>query len=862
VIASFFFWRKGTPLQRSLSGLFRSLLHDTLKQQPDLIPEVLPELWDEAMAPPAWHSPSPILEDSAVQRAFSRLLQYPNLYDHTKFCFFIDGLDEYEETLQDDFRAMVQLLSSWTKAAPNDIKLCVSSREYNVFLNLFSAEKRMRLQDLTLADMKRYVRERLQELPQEDLDSIVRAITGKADGIFLWVALVVKSIRSRLEDGFDASMIEEEVNALPDELEGLFQHLLDSIDKPYRTKAYQTFAMANVEQIAPVRPLRLSLLAYSFLDEYGVDSEFAQNPSYSLPPLTETTRSQREIGARKRLNAHCKGLTVLDNDGYLTHTHRSVVEFLTKYLGDTPTAKSVLAGFDPTHALCQLALAELRSRPNDEDWTAFPRHRLPPIWILIRCVVVARYAHRLDSPPYIYLEALRSAADSAVPEHHRREVLLRKEPPQYLVDDIWWDMTSVLDQCASWGMHEYVDYVTSVDPSTIDNNDKLARLALSAMSGAGFEKYQRLGLTLPSSPFSVLGVLLRRGISPNAAIHDNPYTERVSLPLGSTVWEQLIYILTLPFGRVRISEAGGIVEEFLKHGANSDINIALVDPVAKNVSETFPKAKVSIPPPERRWNPERWEHQVQGQDPQLPPSKGGIGRPAIEFRFGNDRGAAKVKTHSPNTSADDKEYEGEEARFYTFCATKGGKISLEDLIEFLGFENKERILELCAQNKLLLGASAETEPNAEGEVGNPVEASDNTGAGVIHELVIEGQNSPQTDPGMEVAKPAEPEAVVGNGPELLEQEKLKHKECKQKGLEDEEHKDEEPKHQQLKHATKTQTLYQQLLKRRAVDVTLGKPRPIQTRTSAHGWEFQALTTHYAPALLAALVLSQLLQVLN
>jgi hypothetical protein len=39
VFAKFFFWRPGTALQRSLTGLFRSLLHDMLKECPKLIPK-------------------------------------------------------------------------------------------------------------------------------------------------------------------------------------------------------------------------------------------------------------------------------------------------------------------------------------------------------------------------------------------------------------------------------------------------------------------------------------------------------------------------------------------------------------------------------------------------------------------------------------------------------------------------------------------------------------------------------------------------------------------------------------------------------------------------------------------------------
>ena len=153
-MASFFFWKPGSVLQKSLAGLLRSLLHDTLKVCPKLIPEVLPKYWNRMKSMP-WqvqtelHLPAP-----EIQAAFGRLIERRSLYKKHCFCFFIDGLDEYEGTYQEDCKAMVELLCSWTEFAPADVKVCVSSREYNVFMNAFSPNRRLRLQDLTQNDME------------------------------------------------------------------------------------------------------------------------------------------------------------------------------------------------------------------------------------------------------------------------------------------------------------------------------------------------------------------------------------------------------------------------------------------------------------------------------------------------------------------------------------------------------------------------------------------------------------------------------------------------------------------------------------------------------------------------------------
>jgi hypothetical protein len=746
VAASFFFWRAGSPLQRSLLGLFRSLLYDILQQRPDLIPEVLPDLWNQAAASPIWEPPDSGFENGLVQPAFSRLLKCAALYESTSFCFFIDGLDEYEETLQDDYKALVQLLFSWTQAAPHAVKLCVSSREYNVFLNFFRPDQRLRLQDLTLADMRCYVRDRLQDLDQAELGRLVDVITDKANGIFLWVALVVKSIRGRLEDGYRVSLIEEEVNSLPDELEGLFLHLLNSISKSYLKAAYQTFAILQLGQgYGTPRPF-LSLLAYSFLDEYDIDQEFAQKPHhFPLAPLTETTRRQREDVARKRLNATCKGLIEADQTAYmpLTYTHRSVVEFLEKHLRFTDAAKSILAGFDAAHALSQVVLATLRSLPHDMYWIIEDINSRPHLAVVVESVVEARLRNGLDSPPYLFLEALRSAVKAAVPEHDDEGAELQGRSPKARQLGRWWDLRlTVLTECAIFGMADYLDRVTRTDPSTIDDNDKLATLAWFST----FYQHRRVprtsGNTKNTIAFGGISVLLGRGVSPDAAIHTNPWTELAGVDWGTTFWEHFAgcVVAFTPINEAT-PWAGKAIQEFLEHGASSDIRIALEgwDP-----TQTSSGSGVANLSPERTWSVERWKRQANGPHPSFPSDKGGIARPVTRISFRKDSRAPKVILHDQLAQITHSDYSNREIGYYSFVANKGGEISFEDFVEFHNFENKETILELCHRHKLASATSTTSTLATDGEVNSPG-ASDNGKEEENRELGQAAPTPPTTD---------------------------------------------------------------------------------------------------------------------
>jgi hypothetical protein len=120
VFGKFFFWKPGTPMQRSLKGLMRSLLHSILEQVPELIEHTFPSAWKEVGQVP-WNVPCNInfsLPD--IEEAFVLLTKDEKLYESRRFCFFIDGLDEFDEVNgldpeQTCYTDLIKLLSTWAQ---------------------------------------------------------------------------------------------------------------------------------------------------------------------------------------------------------------------------------------------------------------------------------------------------------------------------------------------------------------------------------------------------------------------------------------------------------------------------------------------------------------------------------------------------------------------------------------------------------------------------------------------------------------------------------------------------------------------------------------------------------------------------
>jgi hypothetical protein len=104
---------------------------------------------------------------------------------------------------------------------------------------VFGGDERRKLilERLTRDDMDKYVRGMLEEnarftaLLRKDpaASSLVHEIRDKAQGVFLWVTLVVKSLLSGLTQHGGLEELQHRLQALPPDLRAFFARMLESI---------------------------------------------------------------------------------------------------------------------------------------------------------------------------------------------------------------------------------------------------------------------------------------------------------------------------------------------------------------------------------------------------------------------------------------------------------------------------------------------------------------------------------------------------------------------------------------------------------------------------------------------------------
>lgn len=226
------------------------------------MPRVLRKRWEQCT-----HTQSTSCHWTRAEllNAFAELSHQCTL--NKRFCFFIDGLDEYDG----DHSDIVDLVQGFARS--KDIKVCLSSRPCNVFTRAFElgSYPNFHLEYLTQRDIKSYVQDTLggnilfcQLAAGKDsarCKELEDAIVSRAQGVFLWVFLVVRSLMEGLTNADRITDLERRLRSLPTDLEAYFRHMLENIEDVYVQQTVQTFSVA----LYAVEPL--SLMTYAMMDE-------------------------------------------------------------------------------------------------------------------------------------------------------------------------------------------------------------------------------------------------------------------------------------------------------------------------------------------------------------------------------------------------------------------------------------------------------------------------------------------------------------------------------------------------------------------------------------------------------------------
>ncbi|KAH8766531.1 hypothetical protein BGZ57DRAFT_492627 [Hyaloscypha finlandica] len=215
IIISFFFNARGNHLEKSASGMYRSLLFQLLEKLPEL-----QTLFDTLLLS------TPTDFDRWDIEVFKNIfaLAIENLGQHHLLCF-IDALDECDEDQVREMVASFERLGQFAMSAQIQFHVCFSSRHYPHI----TIEKGIHLilegQEGHAQDIVNYLHSDLKAGRGKLIGQIKEEILERSSGIFLWVVLVVQMLNKEFDRG-RIHALRRRLDEIPNGLDELFQDIL------------------------------------------------------------------------------------------------------------------------------------------------------------------------------------------------------------------------------------------------------------------------------------------------------------------------------------------------------------------------------------------------------------------------------------------------------------------------------------------------------------------------------------------------------------------------------------------------------------------------------------------------------------
>ncbi|KAH7086988.1 hypothetical protein FB567DRAFT_496628, partial [Paraphoma chrysanthemicola] len=219
-VAGFFFtMRSNVRLQKSPLGLFRTILHDLLQQDKALLAAFITEFKAKratSSSPWEWHHTE---LQSFFKSAYSGGI--PHL---RQAMIFIDALDESdaegEHAAFEVARDLVYLFRDIT--AQNKLKVCLSSRHYP-HIEVPDCPQ-ISVERFNNKDIIRFVTSKLCRARDDtSVRELAKDIANRAQGVFLWVDLVVGTLNLSLHNRMRISDLKKTLSTLPPRLDDLYR---------------------------------------------------------------------------------------------------------------------------------------------------------------------------------------------------------------------------------------------------------------------------------------------------------------------------------------------------------------------------------------------------------------------------------------------------------------------------------------------------------------------------------------------------------------------------------------------------------------------------------------------------------------
>ncbi|KKZ68821.1 hypothetical protein EMCG_00985 [[Emmonsia] crescens] len=359
ITISFFFHARGSTLEKSIVGMYRSLLLQLLKRLPELqiiFASAGLETWN-GIDCPEW----------SVELLKNLFRQAILLLGQSSVMCFIDALDECDESQIRDMVMFFQRLGELAVSENIYFRVCFSSRHYPHISISKHVSLALEGQEGHVNDIASYIDSELR-LDNSSISEQLRTdLRKKASGVFMWVVIVVGMLKKDHDEGRSTRRLRKTLQSIPDDLHELFHGILTQDDRnnDELLLCIQWLLFAR-------RPLRPEELYFAILS--GTEPE----------DLTGWDLNDIPMDKIKKFILNCsKGLAEITEfpSPTVQFIHESVADFFLKKNGLTVVSSGLEINFrGQSHERlkqCSLnymnmdAISQSKSPCNYRDWPVF-----------------------------------------------------------------------------------------------------------------------------------------------------------------------------------------------------------------------------------------------------------------------------------------------------------------------------------------------------------------------------------------------------------------------------------------------------------------------------------------------------------
>ena len=352
ITVSYFFYELGQHQERQFKSLFVAILSALLQTFQNTDPRAVSSIMnilEPQVSRISRDQKQPIWKDEELQEALRQTLIVCQI--SASLLLFVDGIDECEG----DHRGQLDFLRNWIESSTKSklsVKACIASRDETEIRLRLSMYPSLPIHNFTKANISAYVTTRLGaawEMMSRQPDyttvifdqGLVDALVEKAEGVFLWVDLVVTQLTLSIEEERTAKELRMQLNDMPEGLRDLYSRIVAKIPQRF---LYDTINFLKLydHSIDPELAYKPFIIGTHLLTLWEFCAA-AEDPSTAISCKAhfedgfdeENTHSQQHLCAmmKRRIQRTCKGLIHVEDTNDLpkaevTLLHRTVKEFI------------------------------------------------------------------------------------------------------------------------------------------------------------------------------------------------------------------------------------------------------------------------------------------------------------------------------------------------------------------------------------------------------------------------------------------------------------------------------------------------------------------------------------------------------